>query len=134
MVTSMDARWMKSRRHVPINTNYVDERCAPRLAVQLTCDLISHHAERPERHNVSCLSSTGLWIETFQPLHPGAEVVVSFVPPDTDGPELTVFAKVVRVVTGRRRGDRGTIGMGIAFTDLRPHEAEYVNDSLGFAA
>ena len=40
MVTSMDARWMKSRRHVAINTNYLDERCAPRLAVQLTCDRV----------------------------------------------------------------------------------------------
>jgi hypothetical protein len=80
------------------------------------------------------MSSTGLWIDTIVPLHPGAQVVVSFTPPDTDGPELTVFATVARIVTGRRRGDRGSIGMGLAFTDLQPHEARYVNDSLDLAA
>ena len=134
MVSRMDARWMKSRRDASKNVNYVDERSAPRALVQLTCDLVSHGSERPERHNVSSLSATGLWIETFQPLHPGAEVVVSFTPPDAAGPEITVFATVVRVVTGRRRRDRGSIGMGLSFTDLRPHEMDYVNDSLGLAA
>ena len=134
MLRKMNASGINVTDMLSTHNEFVETRLAPRSAVQLTCDLISPSDERPQRHNVSCLSSAGLWIDTFEPFHPGAEVVVSFTMPDCEGPELTLFARVVRVVTGRRRQDRGSIGMGLAFTDVEPSEAAYVNDVLGLAA
>ena len=126
---SMNTPGMLTSRHA-----FVESRGARRCSVELTCDVISASDERPQRHNVSCLSSSGLWINTFEPLHPGAEVVVSFTPPDTQGPELTLFARVVRVVTGRRKRDRGSIGMGLVFMDVADSEAAYVDGALACAA
>ena len=98
-----------------------DARKALRRALHLQCALVSHYWDEPVQHFATDLSPHGMWIETLFPLHPGAEVVVSFTPPG--GEEVTFFGKVKRAVTGRRRSDRGPLGMGIAFTDASDEQS-----------
>ncbi|MBW2459725.1 MAG: PilZ domain-containing protein, partial [Deltaproteobacteria bacterium] len=95
-----------------------EERRAMRRDLDLRLELVSHYSDEPVAHRATDLSPFGVWIDTSMPLHPGAEVVLSMTPPRFDGRELTVFAKVARAVTGRRRGDRGPLGMGLQFEDL----------------
>ena len=63
----------------------------------------------------------GAWVDTLFPVHVGAELVVSFTPPG-EREELTLFAKVARVVTGRRKRDRGPIGMALSFLGVSRQE------------
>ena len=116
----MDARWMNQTPTEPIFEDVievdVDARRALRRHHRMPCDVVSHYWDQAVSHQASDISPYGVWIDTLTPLHPGAEVVMSFRPPQSDK-ELTVFGEVRRVVTGRRRGDRGRIGMGIAFTE-----------------
>ena len=55
-------------------------------------------------------------------------MVLSFTPPG--GPEVTVFGEVRRIVTGRRKRDRGRVGMGIAFTDISYDQMCHVDRCL----
>jgi len=103
-------------------------RRAPRRKVQVPVDLVSHYSDDVLPLALQDLSPFGLWIDTLCPLHEGAEVVVCFEPPG--GEPLTVFAEVRRTVTGRRKGDRGRVGMGIEFTDITYDEMVMVDHCL----
>ncbi len=105
-----------------------DERQALRRALRLECALVSHTFDVPVDYVAVDVSPHGMWIDTYFPLHPGSEVVLSFTPPG--GEELTVFAEVKRAVTGRRRGDRGPLGMAVAFTDATAAETEELGRCL----
>jgi len=107
-----------------------DVRRALRRAVCLPCDVVSHYWDEPLSHIATNLSPFGMWIDTLLPLHRGAEVVLTFRPPRMRDHELTVFAEVTRVVTGRRRGDRGSIGMGLEFQDLTAHDQQLMRKCL----
>lgn len=100
------------------STDPPDGRRALRRDLGLRCELVSNYWDEPVEHRVTDLSPYGAWIDTSFPLHPGTEVVLTMEPPCFDGAELTVFAKVARAVTGRRRSDRGPLGMGLEFGDL----------------
>src|SRR5262245_36918783 len=101
----MDARWMKETPIDPIidvEEAQADARRALRRAITLPCELMCHYWESPVPHQTGDLSEHGVWIDTFFPLHPGAQLVVSLTPPGL-GRELTLFGDVVRAVTGRLR-------------------------------
>jgi hypothetical protein len=128
----MDPRFFKD---TPTDNNLdvvMDEepRRALRRAVELRCELVSHYSDDPEVHVASDVSPYGMWIDTFMPLHPGAEVVLGFRPPRYEGPEMLVFATVTRVVTGRRRGDRGRRGMAVEFNDMSAADRELMATCL----
>jgi len=106
-----------------------EDRRAVRRDLDLQCELVSHYSDEPVEHQVTDVSPFGVWIDTEMPLHPGAEVVLSMTPPSF-GQELTVFAKVARAVTGRRRGDRGPLGMGLQFEDLTHDEQAELTEAL----
>ncbi|RLB53214.1 MAG: hypothetical protein DRI90_21420 [Deltaproteobacteria bacterium] len=121
----MDARWMNDGPDQPLmdsDADPADSRRALRRDLGMRCEVVSHYCEEVVEHRVTDVSPYGVWIDTSFPLHPGAEVVLSLQPPRFDGAELTVFAKVARAVTGRRRSDRGPLGMGIEFGDLTAAE------------
>lgn len=111
-------------------TSHADARRAVRRAVAVRCDVVSHYGDVAEPHLASEVSPFGLWIDTAMPLHPGSEVVVGFRPPRYEGPELLVFGRVTRAVTGRRRGDRGRLGMAVEFRDLSDGERQTLSESL----
>jgi hypothetical protein len=127
----MDARWM---RETPTDHSFdltelkPDARRALRRSLKLQCALMSHYWDEPVQHFLTDLSPHGMWIDTLFPLHPGAEVVVSFTPPG--GEEITLFARVRRAVTGRRRSDRGPLGMALAFTDASGEQIAAMDQRL----
>ena len=99
----------------------VESRNALRRQIRLPCEIVSHYGDDPFVHFIGDLSEDGAWIDTLFPLHPMAELVLCFEPPGIRR-ELMVFARVARVVTGRRRGDRGPRGMGLELLDLTAAE------------
>jgi len=128
----MDARWMNQTPTEPLALDVmhvdVNARKALRRQVKLRCDVVSHYWESPVEHVVSDVSPHGMWVDTFFPLHPGAELVLCFTPPG--GAELMVFGQVRRVVTGRRRKDRGRLGMGIEFTRPSANAVAHMSECL----
>lgn len=105
------------RMHEHTSTPAGLARRAARHPVDLTCEIISHYADEPHPLRVADLSVTGAWIDAFLPMHVGAEVVLSLRLPRSKR-ELFLFGRVSRVRTGRRRSDRGRLGMGVAFVDV----------------
>ena len=105
-------------------------RRAPRRAVRVACEVVSHYSDEPAPLTVTNLSPYGMWLETPLPLHLGAEVVVSFSPPRWRGRELMVFGRVARINSGRRRRDRGSLGMGVEFADLTAAQTELMRSCL----
>jgi hypothetical protein len=96
-------------------------RRGTRHPAELPCKIVSHYWEEAVPHHITQVSTHGAWIDTLFPLHPGAEVVLCFTPPG-ERHEITVFANVARVVTGRRKADRAPLGMALAFKDLTADE------------
>ena len=93
-----------------------DARRALRRALQLRCELMTAFWDVPVAHRVGDLSPYGMWIDTFFPLHPGADVLVAFALPSCA--ELVAFARVSRTVTvGAPR-----VGMGLEFVDMTDQE------------
>ncbi len=129
----MDPRWhttTPTAETLQVASSHQDARRALRRAVALRCDLVSHYGDIPEAHLATDVSPYGLWVDTALPLHPGSEVVLGFSPPRYEGPEMLVFGTVTRVVTGRRRGDRGRLGMAIEFRDLTDGQRAAMATSL----
>jgi hypothetical protein len=128
----MDARWMNdtpTESTLDVVEVLPNARRAVRRAVELPCELVSHYWDAPAELHLGDLSPFGAWIDTEMPLHRGAEVVVSFRPPRCYR-ELSVFARVTQVRTGRRRADRGRLGMGIEFGKLSDEERSLLAASL----
>ena len=107
-----------------------EARRALRRALRLRCDVCSHYWDHAVPYQMTDVSPFGVWIDTLFPLHEGAELVLSFRPPWMDERELTVFGEVKRVRTGRLRGDRGSIGMGIEFSDISGSDRHELARSL----
>ncbi len=101
-----------------------EERRARRRPVEVACEVVSHYGDVPEQRIARDLSRVGMWIGTAMPLHPGAEVVVSFS--SKGGRELHLFATVTRIVTGRRKRDRGPAGMAVEFGEMTAEERALV--------
>ena len=133
----MDPRWLNetpSDSTLDVLARPSESRRASRRAVELSCDVVSYYSDEPEAHVATNVSPLGMWIDTAMPLHPGAELVVGFRPPHYEGPELLVFATVARVVTGRRRSDRGRLGMAVEFSDLSSSQREAMASLAAVAA
>lgn len=129
----MDPRWHDKTpvdASLHVTTSHEDIRRAMRRAVELPCDVVSHYADAPAPHVASDVSPFGVWLDTPMPLHPGSEVVLGFRPPRYEGPEMLVFGTVARVVTGRRRGDRGRLGMAVEFRDMTDEQRSTLAQSL----
>jgi hypothetical protein len=98
-----------------------DWRREARRLAELPCKIVSHYWDKEVPHHITQVSAVGAWVDTLFPLHPGAEVVLCFTPPGSID-ELRVFARVSRVVTGRRRQDRAPLGMALEFVDITSKE------------
>ena len=126
----MDPRFT---HHTPTDTcwrlAHREARAAARRPLRIRCEIVSHYWDVPVAHRVAEVSSSGAWIDTLLPLHPGAEVVFCFTPPGA-ADELMVFAEVRRVVTGRRRRDRAPFGMALAFRGFAPDERRELEQAL----
>jgi hypothetical protein len=105
-------------------------RRSTRRHVALRCEVISNYADEPVPHAASDLSTSGLWVDTHQPLHVGSHVVLCFPMPSWSDAQLTVFARVTRIRTGRRKRDRGPLGMGLEFLGLSRHERHQLAQCL----
>ena len=96
-------------------------RRATRYHVELACDVIGRRHDAPQLMWATDLSAAGIWLESEQLLTVGEPVVVCFRPAVAwRTGELTLFAQVARISSGRRWGDR-TAGLGLRFTDLDSH-------------
>ncbi|MEM9693852.1 MAG: PilZ domain-containing protein [Myxococcota bacterium] len=99
-----------------------DQRRAERQLVVddlAVCEVVSQHSDRPVAVELFDLSASGAWLSTPMPLPTGAEVVVAMARPETS---LTLFGRVRRICTGRRRGDRGPLGMAVEFVGVAYEE------------
>jgi hypothetical protein len=94
-----------------------NSRRALRRAVMIRCDVISPRWERPVHCRATDLSPFGVHLAVAPDLSVGEEVVVQFVPPNTDGVELTLFAEVVRV-------DPESATAGLAFSGASEEETQ----------
>ena len=101
-----------------------DARRALRRALPLSCELVSAYWDEPVPHRASDVSPYGMWIDTFFPLHRGAELLVAFPLPRSHD-QLVAFARVSRVTTRSPR-----VGMGLEFTDMTPDERALLERSL----
>ena len=130
MLLAMDARWMNDTPSSPdYRTELGQTRRGERLPTALACEVVSHYWDEPLAHTATDISPYGMWIDTVFPLHPGAEVVVAFCSPDTRE-ETMLFARVARVRTGRKRGDRGSLGMALEFCDMSKEQRTRLETSL----
>lgn len=89
-------------------------RRSQRRSIDMPCQLVERSWDEPVNHRVTDISLYGLWIRTSFPLPTGERVVVSFLAPGIDH-EITVFARVARVLQHGKRGERG---MGLEYVDL----------------
>jgi hypothetical protein len=123
-------------RETPVDPIFVLEaaripnaRRGSRHPAELPCKIVSHYWDKAVPHHITEVSPYGAWVDTLFPLHPGAQVVVCFTPPG-DCEEITVFATVARVVTGRLKRDRKPLGMALDFTDMTPAERTVIENAV----
>jgi hypothetical protein len=93
-------------------------RRAQRRSIDLPCDVVERRWDEPINHRVTDISQFGVWLRTSFPLPVGENVVLSFLMPGGDE-EVTVFARVTRVLDHGRRGERG---MALEYVDLEKHQ------------
>jgi len=93
-----------------------------RRAVEIPCDIVTKHIDRPLIYWATNLSSDGIWLETRAPMHAGERVVVCIKPAIWwHARELMLFAEVVRSSSVVARSEH-ECGMGLVFTDITQHE------------
>ncbi len=110
-----DEMWMRGSVS-PGHTRGPESRRAARRAVDIACDLISTHWDRPVPSRCSDLSPHGMWLETTVPLEVGERVVVCFRPPRSG--DMMVFARVNRVERDDRDERSGSSGVGLELVGL----------------
>lgn len=106
-----------------------EARRVARRVIDLECAVYSELWGEAVDHRVTDLSEDGLWIQTELLLEVGADVTLTFCPPDWDEP-LYVAGRVQRVELQRRPSDRHAVGMGIEFEALRSDERRRLTRSL----
>ena len=100
----------------------ISQRHVTRHAVDIPCEVVTSHRDRPELVWATDMSGGGAWLETDELLEPGEHLVVCFRPAVWwRAREIQVFAEVTRISFGLRAGDRGA-GMAVRFLDLTPGE------------
>jgi len=106
-----------------------EARRVARRVIDLECAVYSELWGEAIGHRVTDLSEDGLWIQSELLLEVGAEVTLTFNPPDWDEP-LYVAGRVQRVGLQRKLGDRDAVGMGIEFESLRADERRRLTRSM----
>ncbi len=106
-----------------------ESRRAARRAVELDCELICNHWDRPIPSICTDLSPYGVWLETTMPLEHGERVVLSFTPPSR-GKELTLFARVKRIERDDDDRVHGCSGVGLEFEGLSVWEQQILSGAL----
>jgi len=106
-----------------------EARRVARRVIDLECAVYSELWGEAIDHRVTDLSEDGLWIQTELLLEVGAEVTLTFNPPDWEEP-LFVAGRVQRVELQRKPGDRDAVGMGIEFEALRADERRRLTRSM----
>ena len=93
------------------------DRRALRRSVRMPCDVLADVFDEAVAHVMTDLSPFGAWIDTTYPLEPGAELLVALTPPGVidASQDVVLSGRVARASLGRRRGEVGRSGMGIAF-------------------
>lgn len=100
----------------------MSQRHVSRHAVEIPCEVITSHRDRPTLSWATDMSGGGAWLETDELLVPGDHLVICFAPGVWwRAREIQTFAEVVRISYGLRAGDRGA-GMAVRFLDLTPAE------------
>lgn len=127
----MDARWIQETPTEPFYTLVTrqDARRSPRRSWRGRCEVISAGEDDPRSMQAADVSLDGVWLDTRLPLPVGQKVVLAFRPPGWSN-DLTLFAEVRRSTPGRRRRDRGRVGMGLSFLDLTPAQRSRLADAL----
>lgn len=107
-------------------------RSEVRRHVDIACDIVSDYWDVPIEHQVSDLSSQGMWLTCDYPLHVGEEVVVQLTPPARDPARrapLFLFGRVCRVEIHRRANEEKKAGMAIQFV----HDSDIEEERLASA-
>ncbi len=93
-----------------------------RRSVEIPCDIVTRHIDKPLLYWATDLSSDGVWLETRFPMQTGENLVVCIKPPVWwPSRELMLFAEVVRSSSVVARSEQ-ECGMGLVFTDITRHE------------
>lgn len=106
-----------------------DSRRAARRAVDVACDVISSRWDGPVAARCTDLSPHGMWLETPAELDEGERVVLCFRPPRSPS-EMTLFARVGRVLRDERDRFGGTSGAALAFVGASALEVEELEHAL----
>lgn len=106
-----------------------EARRAVRRLVDLECEVYCELWGEAIPHRATDLSEEGLWIQTDLLLEIGAEVTLTFYPPDWEEP-LYVAGRVQRVELRRKPGNGESVGMGIEFEALRVDERRRLTRSM----
>lgn len=104
------------------------DRRAARRSVLVDCQVVREHGFELLGEHALDLSLHGMLLSTKQRARVGEEVIVSLRVPGTRT-WIDTCAKVVRVVQGRRQGDRGR-AVGLAFERLDPEEERVLRNAL----
>jgi hypothetical protein len=110
-----------------------DVRRAVRRSVSLPCAVARHDGSAATR--ITVLSPFGAWVETAQPLAPGASLRVAFTIAGAEGANLA-FDLAARVTWSANAGELDATdpgGMGLAFTTTDAERAQLDGALAGFA-
>jgi hypothetical protein len=112
-----------------------DMRRAVRRSVSLPCEITVHDGPATRSMRIAVLSPFGAWVETAQPLAPGASLRVAFTLVGADGVNLS-WNLAARVTWTANVGELDAAdpgGMGLAFTTTDAERAQLEDALVGFA-
>jgi hypothetical protein len=104
------------------------DRKTLRRAVLTRCEAVADDSFQPIGQRLHDLSPDGAFLETDVKLDVGAGVYLAFRTPRT-GVWVDAFARVVRIVRGRRASDRAR-GVGLQFEVIDPVDRAILAGSL----
>lgn len=105
------------------------DRRATRRSVLVDCQVVREHGFELLGERAVDLSLHGMLLSSRRSARIGEEVIVTLRVPGTRQ-WIDTLATVVRVVHGRRAGDRGP-AIGLAFDPLAPEDERLLRNSLG---
>ncbi len=103
-----------------------ESRRATRRTVELFCEVVAPHADRPEQALCTDLSERGMSLLSDVPLDVGDVVSISFAPPSRSI-QLTLFGRVRRSFLDL---DAEQFDSGIEFVQLSAFERKTLRDAL----
>lgn len=104
------------------------DRRGTRRSVLVDCQVVRERGFELLGEHATDISLQGMMLSSRRTARVGEEVLVTFRVPGTRT-WIDTTAKVVRVVHGRRTGDRGA-GMGLAFSQLTCEEERALRSAL----